>query len=451
MFFSEDIAHLARSWRRWFFAGVLLCAGAGLVTGAESRPVVGPGATRDEVIAAYGWPNGQSQSGAREILTYAQGQVTLVNGRVEQVDFSPNKEWPAPKPRPAEPTAVKARPGMPGEKAMPPVDYWGTDFDAAVREATARRARILVLFSGSDWSPPSKRFHDEVEFTSDFVNAVLGYFVLLRLDYPAHASQPPELRAQNARLRARFGVTIYPTLLVLSPAGAQVAIVDLAKVNPAGPYREQVVSAITEVRKLLAPSPRLPKPAEATGAASATFFEPPEEGYNPWLLLGAVAVLAFLWWLLRRGSFEEESEPEPRSVVRQLPTPVEVAGWSQVRLREVCVAVFEVEGYLAKLRPPESGAELALHRGSEDKPEILVHCRSGTVGLAGPRVVRELFGTVIAEGVATGWVVSPGGFTAEARKIAAEHGMLLIGGEELLQRLAEVPPLALLEVLAKSG
>ena len=108
---------------------------------ADLRPTVGPGATKDDVIDAYGWPNGQSQSGTKEILTYPQGLVTLENGRVEKVDFLTNVPWPAPRPRPgaASPTSVK-QPEL-------PVDFWVTRLDEAAREATRRRGWAWACWS----------------------------------------------------------------------------------------------------------------------------------------------------------------------------------------------------------------------------------------------------------------------------------------------------------------
>src|SRR5262245_8547098 len=181
--------------------------------GADLRPVVGPGASKEAVIDAYGWPNGQSQSGTKEVLTYPQGKVTLENGRVEKVDFSMTTPWPAPKRRPGPSPAV---PPLTTEELA---KYWLTNFDEAKREATGRQVRILALFTGSDWSPASKQFVEEVAFQTEFLHAFMGDFVFLRLDFPTHAPQPAEVREQNTRLRARYGVTVYPTLLVLSPAG----------------------------------------------------------------------------------------------------------------------------------------------------------------------------------------------------------------------------------------
>ena len=158
----------------WLFA---VAGGAGSLSAADPRPMVGPGATKDEVIDAFGWPNGQSTSGTKEILSYTQGQVMLDNGRVERVDFSTTIPWPAPRPRPGAATASTAK------KPEAPVDFWLTNFDDAAREALRRSVRVLVLFTGSDWSPASKQFRDEVEFHAEFVNAFTEDFVFLRLDF----------------------------------------------------------------------------------------------------------------------------------------------------------------------------------------------------------------------------------------------------------------------------
>ena len=36
------------------------------VAANDAKPVVGPGATKDDVVSAYGWPNGQSKSGTKK-------------------------------------------------------------------------------------------------------------------------------------------------------------------------------------------------------------------------------------------------------------------------------------------------------------------------------------------------------------------------------------------------
>ncbi|MEO6567698.1 MAG: thioredoxin family protein, partial [Opitutaceae bacterium] len=156
--------------------GILLIADA---RGADTRPVLGPGATRDAVIDTYGWPDGQSHLGDREIFTYPQGRVVLNAGVVERMDFSPNVAWPVPKPRPGTTAPVQPRSSIAVKKPVV-VDLWLTDFAVAVRQAQQRHAHILALFTGIDWSPPSKKFQDEVAQHPEFVATVGQEYVLLR-------------------------------------------------------------------------------------------------------------------------------------------------------------------------------------------------------------------------------------------------------------------------------
>lgn len=248
-------------------------------TEAASRPVVGPGATREEVLNAYGWPSGRSQSGTKDILTYPQGHITLEEGRVERVDFSPKATWPAPKPRPAPPSPTSAKP------AEAPADFWTTSLSAAMSEAERRKIPILALFTGSDWSPPSRQFQSDVALHPDFLNEFVGAFVLLKLDFPTHATQPETLRAQNTALRERYGVSIYPTLLMLAPDGALLARVDLTTAQSGDSFRARVIAAIRETRtQLLAKPPAPSLPSAAT--------EPGKTGRTSWIAAGVLGLVA---------------------------------------------------------------------------------------------------------------------------------------------------------------
>jgi len=116
--------------RRWvWLAGLMFALPAGPLCGEAQadRPLVGLGATKEEVIDVHGWPSGQSSAGAREVLTYPQGQVTLENGRVEKIDFSTDKPWPAPRPRPNPPTPAALTTGQPPPDSHPitPADTSG--------------------------------------------------------------------------------------------------------------------------------------------------------------------------------------------------------------------------------------------------------------------------------------------------------------------------------------
>jgi hypothetical protein len=56
-----------------------------------------------------------------------------------------------------------------------------------------------------------------------------------------------------------------------------------------------------------------------------------------------------------------------------------------------------------------------------------------------------------AEGVATGWLVAPCGFSPEARTNASENGIVLLNAESLSAQLRDLPPLILPKVLARAA
>jgi hypothetical protein len=432
------------------------------LSAASSAPVVGPGATREEVINAYGWPKGQSQAGTKEILEYPQGRITLEKGRVERMDFSPNVPWPAPRPRPAPPSATSVK------KAEPPPDFWLMNFEDAQKEAARRRARILVLFIGSDWSPPSKQFMDEVAFHPDFVNAFTGDFVFLRLDFPTRTPLPDELREQNNRLRAKYEVTTYPSLIVVSPAGTLVARIDLTKEQPGENYRARVIAAVREVRDLLVASP---PPAEAESAAAAPIApdQPAEEnnvgaasmtrGFT--LVMGALvaglALVGLAWWFLWRKGGPAETERSASLAARisdaasGLPTPKDMGTWSREKLCAVVGGLAEADGYEVASRGGGGDGDLGLCHKGENKIAVVVSCQPGEAGAVSAKRVRELFGTITVEGVERGWFVAPLGFTHEAREYAREHNLLLLDAEELLAQMRALPPILLQKILARGA
>ncbi len=476
---------MSRRCLNWFCCGVCFALASVAFAAAPAKPVVGPGATKDQVIDAYGWPNGSSQMGTKEVLNYSQGRVTLENGKVERVDFSPDVPWQTPKPRPG--TIVVPT------KADTPVDFWMTDYEAARREADARKARILALFTGSDWSPASRKFQNEVALNEDFANAFIGQFVFLKLDFPTRIAQSDAEKAQNAALRERYHVTTYPSLLVLSPDGFEVGRVDLAKVQDGDAYRPQIMSAIATVQEFAkravpgtAPVVVDPSPAaggngssvgtdaapgtaaEAAGGSAAaqaaasvavptSRFRAMVTAVTPstvspmWvILLGGLAgigIAGFLVWLLwlHKPKVAMASPkallatPTSRKGGRVVPPSlVTVAHWPFPRVKAVAAALFEAEGYTVEQRGSGEVA-LALTKRGQTTP-ILVSCRPALGGLAPARVVRELFGTVTVEGAEAGWFVSLSGFSGEASEFAREHGLVLIDAQEFIARIGALPP-----------
>jgi hypothetical protein len=451
-----------RDWIRFLLFACAFVCGIARLPAAESAPIVGPGATKDEAINAYGWPTGQSQSGTKEILTYPQGRITLENGRVERVDFDTKIPWPAPRPRPgpASTTSVK--------KVETPTDFWLTNFEEAQAEARRRRARILALFTGSDWSPPSKQFQDEVALHPDFVNAFTGDFVFLRLDFPTRLAQPAAVKEQNALLRGKYSVTTYPALLVLSPGGTLVGTVDLTKPQPGDTYRERTIAAIRAVRDLLiaSPPPPDPVPVAAAPAPSAVTDKGPDAGSTSVssafpLVMGAMGVgilLAALgWWFVWAKRGQREEGPDRMASISErisdaaggLPTADEISGWSKERLRGVFAGLVETDSYQVTYRAGGGDGDLGLAGIRDEKPTIIVNILPGDAGQVSAKRVKELFGTITVEDVGKGWFVAPGGFSKEARDYAAQHPIVLMDADDLIAQMRAVPPISLQKILAR--
>lgn len=87
----------------------------------------------------------------------------------------------------------------------------------------------------------------------------------------------------------------------------------------------------------------------------------------------------------------------------------------------------------------DGGRDLVLRRGRD---QYLVQCKQWRASRVGVAVVRELLGTVTAEGAAGGVVVTSGRFTDEATDFADGRGIELIDGAALKRSIGDVsaPP-----------
>ncbi len=457
--------------RRMFSVALVLAALGGARAADPIRPVVGPGATKDEAINAYGWPTGQSHLGTKEILNYPQGSITLENGKVERVDFSTSAPWPAPRPRPGAPTATTGK-----SAAAKNFDPWTTSFPDAVAQAAKQHAHILAAFVGSDWSPPSKRFLDEVATHPDFVNGLMGDFVFLKLDFPTRLAQPAELKKQNEELRARCAVTTYPALIVISARGEPIAVVDLARETAGESYRAQIIAGVAGVRALLkqmpaaAPEPKPAAPAPvSTAPAPRTNDSVRDDGIVKrlfasagWALTlglggGLLLAIVLVWWVWRsRGAQFAENPARADKLqsnvrLRDVPSGGELRALPVERLRLLVAALFETNGYHATLCADNADVDLELRRRGHTKANVLVCCRPAGPAAIGAKPVREFFAALVASGVETGWFVSAGEFAADARTVAEERGIELIDGEGLIERLRQLPQADLSQVLSRAG
>lgn len=126
---------------------------------------------------------------------------------------------------------------------------WLGDFAAATEAAVQSGRPLLVNFTGSDWCVWCHRLRDEVFRTSTFAKYADASLVLVELDFPRKKVLPPEMTKQNTALAEKYGVTGYPTVLLLTPDGKELARLGYMQGGPKTFVRELQ-------RKIAATAPR---------------------------------------------------------------------------------------------------------------------------------------------------------------------------------------------------
>ncbi|MEZ6093374.1 MAG: thioredoxin family protein [Pirellulaceae bacterium] len=89
------------------------------------------------------------------------------------------------------------------------------DVAAALVDAKENNKDLLVLFTGSDWCPPCKKWEAEVFSQAEFLDTASTSFALIKLDFPNEIKQKDELKERNREWQERFGITGYPTVVVM--------------------------------------------------------------------------------------------------------------------------------------------------------------------------------------------------------------------------------------------
>jgi len=97
---------------------------------------------------------------------------------------------------------------------------WLTDFEAAKKEAAEKGLPILADFSGSDWCGWCIRLDNEVFSQPEFKAYAKENVVLFLADFPNSTPQSDEIKAQNKKLSNQYGISGFPTVLLLNADGS---------------------------------------------------------------------------------------------------------------------------------------------------------------------------------------------------------------------------------------
>lgn len=100
---------------------------------------------------------------------------------------------------------------------------WTTSYEEAAKVSDATNRPIFAFFTGSDWCPFCQKLTRQVLNTPQFLRWASNNVVLLEVDFPKRTELAPELKKQNYDLKAKYKVKGYPTVLMLTSDGREVA------------------------------------------------------------------------------------------------------------------------------------------------------------------------------------------------------------------------------------
>lgn len=141
---------------------------------------------------------------------------------------------------------------------------WETDLDKGLEAARAGNRTVMVEFTGSDWCPPCKYLRSTILDSPEFAAyAEAEKLVLVELDYPRDPKKiSPELMKKREDIMRRYGVTGFPTVLLMDASGAPHARIVgptktapeyLEKLKEAQGLKNSVNEEIDSARKLSGP------------------------------------------------------------------------------------------------------------------------------------------------------------------------------------------------------
>lgn len=96
--------------------------------------------------------------------------------------------------------------------------YWSNDFRKTRLRAKETGKNLFLLFTISDGNQNNRRAIQLFRYTPAFLKEAGKDFCFLHIDAPRHKKLSWDLTAQNRRLRNRFGVSYYPTIVIVSPS-----------------------------------------------------------------------------------------------------------------------------------------------------------------------------------------------------------------------------------------
>jgi thioredoxin-related protein len=100
---------------------------------------------------------------------------------------------------------------------------WTTNINTAFAQAKKSNRNVLLLFTGSDWCGYCIKLKSQTLDKAQFKKLAEKNFVLVYFDFPHRTKLDGSQKAIQQHMQAKFKVSEYPTTLILSPQGEELA------------------------------------------------------------------------------------------------------------------------------------------------------------------------------------------------------------------------------------
>lgn len=109
---------------------------------------------------------------------------------------------------------------------------WMDNIEKAKKKAKEENKLLLMDFTGSDWCGWCIKLDKEVFSQREFKKYAKANLILMEVDFPKGKKLKKKLREQNDALKKEYGITGYPTIVVLDSDGNKVGKLGYMKGGP---------------------------------------------------------------------------------------------------------------------------------------------------------------------------------------------------------------------------
>jgi protein disulfide-isomerase len=101
--------------------------------------------------------------------------------------------------------------------------FWKSDYDTALKQASAENKYVLVNISGQAWCGWCQALESEVFSKPEFIDYAKANLVCVLLDFNSSGGATnAEFAKQHETLLKKFQIQGFPTVLILNPQGKEI-------------------------------------------------------------------------------------------------------------------------------------------------------------------------------------------------------------------------------------